>query len=281
MIDGILEQQQATSAVLANDRKNWHHMPTDQEVSVLETVVSVLSPLSILTDALSGEKHLTISVVHPLLRHILDEILVVSPDDCSLSKEMKEIILDKLQTYNIHEGISGLLDKCTDLDPCFKARYLSNEERNQAQIKQEAEDVYLSVMQESHEPDHTTAGVPGAPPAKKMKGLGAILKRIVNKRSSEHVSTQPRSPQEVVQKETSWYLDLPHLDPDKDPLNWWKDEVKHLPILARLARKYLCACAMSVPLERIFSKAGYIANHFHARLSTENVNKLVFLSKNL
>ena len=136
-------------------------------------------------------------------------------------------------------------------------------------------------MQESQEPDHTTAGVPGAPPAKKMKGLGAILKRIVNERSSEHVSTHPRSPHEVVQKETSQYLDLPDLDPDKDPLNWWKDEVKHLPILGRLARNYLCACAMSVPLERVFSKAGYIANHFRARLSTENVNKLVFLSKNL
>ena len=145
----------------------------------------------------------------------MDEILAVSPDDCSLSKEMKEIILDKLQTYYIHEGISDLLDKCTYLDPHFKAQYLSNEELIQAQIKQEAEDVYLSVM---HEPDHTTAGVPGAPPAKKMKGLGAILKRIVNERSSEHVSTHPRSPQEVVQKETSRYLDLPNLDPDKDPL---------------------------------------------------------------
>ena len=143
----------------------------------------------------------------------------MSPDDFSLSKEMKKIILDKLQTYYIHEGISDLLDKCTYLDPRFKARYLSNEERMQGQIKQEAEDVCLSVMQESQESDHTTAVVPGAPPAKKMEGLGAILKRIVNERSSEHVSTHPRSPQEVVQKETSQYLNLPDLDPDKDPLN--------------------------------------------------------------
>ena len=72
-------------------------MPTDQEVSVLETVVPVLRPLSIFTDALSGKKHLTISVVRPLLRHILDKILAVSPEDCSLSKEMKEIISDKLR----------------------------------------------------------------------------------------------------------------------------------------------------------------------------------------
>ena len=69
MIERILEQQKAISAVLAEDRKNWHHMPTDQEFSVLETVAAVLKPLSIFTDALSGEKHLTISAVRPLLKH--------------------------------------------------------------------------------------------------------------------------------------------------------------------------------------------------------------------
>ena len=77
------------------------------------------------------------------------------------------------------------------------------------------------------------------------------------------------------------YEDLADLELDKDLLKWWYIEAKHYPILARLASKYLCACANSVPSERTFSKAGYIANHLHARISPENVNKLVFLSKNL
>ena len=77
-----------------------------------------------------------------------------------------------------------------------------------------------------------------------MTSLGAILKR-----TSKHISTHLKSTQEVVQKETSWYLDSPDLDQDKDPLNWWKHEAQHLPILARLVRKYLCACGMSTPLE--------------------------------
>ena len=55
----------------------------------------------------SGEKHLTITIVHPLLRDILGEILGVSAEDCSLSKEMKGIISDKLQTYYIHKEISN------------------------------------------------------------------------------------------------------------------------------------------------------------------------------
>ena len=97
-------------------------------------------------------------------------------------------------------------------------------------------------MLESQEPDHTTTSFSGASPARKMEDLGSILKRIVKERSNEHVSTHPRLPQEIVQKKTLWCL-------DKDPLNWWKDKAKHLPLLARLANKYLCACAMSVPLE--------------------------------
>lgn len=54
MIDRILEQQQATAAVLADDCKYWHKMPTESEFSTLEAVAGVLKPLSILTDALSG-----------------------------------------------------------------------------------------------------------------------------------------------------------------------------------------------------------------------------------
>ena len=35
MIARILEQQQAISSVLAEDRKNWHKMPTDAEFSTM------------------------------------------------------------------------------------------------------------------------------------------------------------------------------------------------------------------------------------------------------
>ena len=96
----------------------------------MEIVAAVLKPLSIFTDALSGEKHLTISVVRPLLKHIVDEVLVVSAEDSALGKEMKEILLDKIQTYYVSEEVSDLLDKCTYryLDPRFKARCLSNTE---------------------------------------------------------------------------------------------------------------------------------------------------------
>ena len=50
----IFELLQSLSANLVEDRKNWHKMLTD--ITVLETLIDILKPLSYLTDALSGEK---------------------------------------------------------------------------------------------------------------------------------------------------------------------------------------------------------------------------------
>ena len=67
----------------------------------------------------------------------------------------------------------------------------------------------------------------------------------------------------------------------RNPLEWWKTENSKFPNLANLAKKYLCICGTGVPLERVFSSAGHIANNLRNRLTLDNVNKLVFLSKNL
>ena len=62
------------------------------------------------------------------------------------------------------------------------------------------------------------------------------------------------------------------------PLVWWKDNQKHYP---RLARKFLCIPATSVPSERAFSVAGHVVNEKRACLLPENINMLVFLGANL
>ena len=90
-------------------------MPTDNKLSTLEAVVSVLEPLSHFTDALLGEK--CVFAVCPLFSQITDDWLHASPDDCATVKEMKEIIGDKLQVSYLHMETLRLLDKCKYLDP--------------------------------------------------------------------------------------------------------------------------------------------------------------------
>ena len=68
---------------------------------------------------------------------------------------------------------------------------------------------------------------------------------------------------------------------DGKPLAWWKSYEAQFPLLAKLAKMYLCIPATSVPSERVLSAAGSIVNAKRACLLPENVNMLVFLSQNL
>ena len=61
-----------------------------------------------------------------------------------------------------------------------------------------------------------------------------------------------------VAKEFDQYLHYPKVDPDTQPLEWWKVHNKEIPLLSELAHRYLCPCATSVPSERIFSTGGNI-----------------------
>lgn len=68
---------------------------------------------------------------------------------------------------------------------------------------------------------------------------------------------------------------------DGDPFDWWKVNESKFPSVAKLAQRYLCVPGTSVASERIFSTAGDIVNANRSRLAPENVDKLIFLQKNL
>lgn len=76
------------------------------------------------------------------------------------------------------------------------------------------------------------------------------------------------------------YKDDKALHINADPLVWWCDNSARFPHLARLARVHMCIAATSVPSERVFSAAGNLVNAKRACLSSDNVDKLIFLNKN-
>ena len=196
MIECFLEQQQAISAVLAEDRRYWHMMPNDSQMSVLERLASVLKPLFFLTDGLAGEKEVTVSAIRPVLKHIA-EVCTHKDEDHQLTKDMKSLITDDSTTHYNSAFISLLLDKCSLLDPRFKADYVVDKRLVLSELETEMlqlEDVcslgqtaQLSVTSQSGLDIHLqTEGCDGnqeiPPPAKKAKGLTAILNHILPKR---------------------------------------------------------------------------------------------------
>lgn len=65
------------------------------------------------------------------------------------------------------------------------------------------------------------------------------------------------------------------------PLQWWKN---HRHVYPNLTKLFISKCnivATSVPCERMFSKTGNIITERRTRLTTENVEKLMFLNVNL
>ena len=77
---------------MGGDRNSSHLIPTWQDCDVLQSVAGALKVLKVMTDALSGEKCITISAVKPLLSHLINEVLVEKEEDTELTKVIKEKI---------------------------------------------------------------------------------------------------------------------------------------------------------------------------------------------
>ena len=120
MISRILEQQQALSAVLAEDRKNWHRMINDIELSVLETISDILKPLSYLTDALACEKQITASAIYPVLKHMKKALQIDETKDTTLTTQIKQAIWKDLEKRYTDPDVVQILNLATFLDPRFK-----------------------------------------------------------------------------------------------------------------------------------------------------------------
>ena len=85
----------------------------------------------------------------------------------------------------------------------------------------------------------------------------------------------------LMNAEISRYKSESSLNLREDPLKWWRLYHHSFPHLADAAQKYLAIVATSTTSERLFSTAGNIITTKRSALSTENVNKLVFLHENL
>ena len=100
----IFELLQSLSANLVEDRKNWHKMLTD--ITVLETLIDILKPLSYLTDALSGKKHCDSFSCEPILKHIQ---LLCSKRNSQLAAEVEVVIRQDLEGCSTGPEVVNIL----------------------------------------------------------------------------------------------------------------------------------------------------------------------------
>ena len=100
--------------------------------------------MSYLTDALDGEKHVTASVVNPVLKHIQKKLAEIE-SDTSLVKEVKEVISSDLKRRLSDPEVCEILDLASFLDPRFKEQHLSDKEGTKQQIIDQCLQYYQTV----------------------------------------------------------------------------------------------------------------------------------------
>ena len=136
-------------------------------------------------------------------------------------------------------------------------------------------------MKETSNEQHQDQETPSSeivPPAKKRKGAVSSL--------FSDLSKAKRDKKIVLSKFDSIKCKLDHYkreqvaDLDDDPLEWWKSNHTHYPMIAELVRKFWSLPATSVRSEEVFSVAGGILTKKRNRLLPSNVDKLVFIHDN-
>ena len=114
-------------------------------------------------------------------------------------------------------------------------------------------------------------------PEQKGIGLASLFDDVVIvKEEKGHKTIFERADEEI-----NKYKMTPQINIQNDPLLWWRENSVYYPLLADIVKCRLCIPATSVPSERIFSTAGDIVTAQRASLSSDIVDKLIFLKKNL
>ncbi|KAK7938916.1 hypothetical protein WMY93_002242 [Mugilogobius chulae] len=264
MIQRLLEQEKAIAQVLAADKTTRHLMLTWQDIEVLDSVNTALSPLLEFTDAFSAEEYVTIPCVKPVLQIFNNDLLKVNENDTQLTKDIKTAILDYMNKSYKDTVTERVVNMASLLDPRFRAEYLSESECEAIKVQALNEMEHLQVLsgQTSSEQGSTPAGALETPPSssaeqlcqvaakKPKKSLGSFLKGAVGEKTEVTA--------ERLLSELSSYMNSPPVDSESDPLLWWKIHTVNFPHISRLARKYLCIPATSSASERLFSTGGNV-----------------------
>lgn len=296
MISRFIEQEKALTQalitfalicqVLREDKKVRHLIATWQDMEILESLDKALSLLMEFADALSGEKYVSVSYVKPVLHLFNHEILKSQDDESPLTRTIKEGILNYLNDKYDDDTTEKLLDMATLLDPRFKLN-IKEERIDFMKTGTAAEMEHLVAGGETAEPavsipPPSTAPAPAAeeselPTVKKAKKSVSSYFKKPAATTGQDTSKPSRA---SIELELNMYLQTADLDAEKDPLVWWRKH-ENFPLVAKLAKKYLCIPATSSPSEWVFSASGSIVTCKRSCLKPERVDQLVFLSLNL
>ena len=241
------------------------YIPTAYELKILGEFAEIIEPFKEVTDRIQGEKIVTSSMVIICtrgLRAALQELQLTY--NSKLLSSLKSSLEKRLQQYEE----MACFKLAATLDPRFKLDWCTEEEVPQIRS------LLTSTASHHHpgQPSSADESSSAPPPRKRSKLFGFMATRSLPVQSS---ATESPATTEIHN-----YLSQATLPEDTDPLSYWKEQHHSLPLLSKLACKYLSIPASSAPVERLFSIAGKVFRPERCRLGDAHFEQLMLIRCN-
>lgn len=234
--------------------------------------------------------------------------------ESSLVRQLKVAIKGDMQPRYSNPEIDQFLIISSAMDPRFKSLPQLNDERrheitdaiilkavshsqNKSHVKCEPTEPVQPIQQPAEVPvpalpalsttplpqPSTSSLLPPSPEdgPSTSSGTGSTIKNLFGDAFITKVEPGNRSPLDQATNEVNAYFNEPVIGLDSNPLKWWMNNGYKYPMLSNIAKYYLTVPGTSVPSERVFSTAGDIVTSQRSCLNPEDVDKLIFLKKNL
>ncbi|XP_053268172.1 tRNA (cytosine(38)-C(5))-methyltransferase isoform X1 [Pleuronectes platessa] len=284
MVSRLIEQRWPVTATLSDisvtqKGKRYLDLKPEQWI-LLEELLKALKPFECATVFMTAEKYTTISAIPPLVKGLLKSTESAAYESGPLqafqvtaTNQLQERW--KRETTFSDTAAANTVILASAFDPRFrKLKFLSPEEIVCVQNK--VQRLALGEMERNlQQPDTSsdTASASTTPTTLLDSLLGSSSEEGDGSSGDDDVNTK-------VREEVLRYFGEKKLSKEENPLQWWKNNMDKYPIMARLAKSYLCIPGTSTPSERLFSAAGNIASKKRASLSQEHVDMLTFLHCN-
>jgi hypothetical protein len=260
-----------TLRILA-ENQNYDVSISEDEWNIMDDACVLLTHLADATKSLSGSEYVTVSLILPTIRALIQEFNTFNSIKTKVGKKLKVGLVKNLKNRLEKYESNKQCHMATLLDPRLKKSGFECSYTAEATVC-----LLIQEIQSEHESDRESSVERETVPPKKARTETGFMTLLSNYVANQTEKANQNT--DNVEEQVKSYLQTTVEPIDCDVYKWWHQ--RRTSRLYKQAMKYLAIPATSCPSERIFSTAGYILNQKRTRLSGHHVDQLLFLNENL
>ena len=297
MLISLIKNLSAITLALVRFDKQ-HLIINEEEKSKIIELIQLLEPFKHVGEQFGRDKDITLTSIVPMFHYLKENILPQNATDSLMIRDMKKHMLTKLENrYSVDQW--KFLKAITVLDPRVKSRVI-NDQHVVLDLKSKVKEIAQATVpdqipptqnQEYHNLQSTSFTTPAAsssppdgPSHSHVSAKDTLYKTVYSDDSDDDVPSNINQLDAKIDVEFNLYKSFRLNSEQKIKthlITWWKEHKGQFPCLFQAVKALLSTPATSVPSERIFSEAGYIARARRSRIIPQNLNKFIFIKKKL